>query len=146
MRKALWCLNARRASNPNHVPMCLPYLRKRAGHLQSKGRYQAAQLLAMVESGLWIDNARAANAAAAVIAKAAGKRLLHPVEANEVFMALTRDEATRLRAASGFDFYDWGVFDAAGNGAARFRYQLAARRRAISPPLRLLSLALKGEA
>ena len=97
----------------------LPYLRKRAGHLQSKGRYQAAQLLAMVESGLWLDNARAANAAAAVIARAAGERLLYPVQANEVFMRLTRDEAAVLRAA-GFDFYDWGVFDAHGNGAARF--------------------------
>ena len=97
----------------------LPYLRKRAGHLQSKARYQAAQLLAMVESGLWLDNARAANAAAAAIARAAGERLLHPVQANEVFMRLTRDEAAALRAA-GFDFYDWGVFDAAGDGAARF--------------------------
>lgn len=97
----------------------LPYLRKRAGHLQSKGRYQAVQLLAMLENSLWLDNARAANAAAAVIAKAAGERLLYPVHANEVFMRLTRDEAAALRAA-GFDFYDWGVFDAVGNGAARF--------------------------
>ncbi len=97
----------------------LPYLRKRAGHLQSKGRYLAAQLLAMVEDDLWLTNARAANSAAAVIAAAADERLLHPVQANEVFMRLTRDEAAALRTA-GFDFYDWGVFDTCGNGAARF--------------------------
>ena len=38
--------------------------RKRAGHLLSKGRYLAAQLLAMLDGDLWLDNARAANAAA----------------------------------------------------------------------------------
>ncbi|MBN9577008.1 MAG: hypothetical protein J0H26_01460, partial [Alphaproteobacteria bacterium] len=39
------------------------YNRKRAGHLQSKGRYLAAQLLAMLKGDLWLDNARRANAA-----------------------------------------------------------------------------------
>lgn len=82
-------------------------LRKRSGHLQSKGRFMAAQLLAMLRGELWLANAVAANAAAAIIAKAAGDRLLHPVEANEVFLRLTPAEAARLRAA-GFDFYDWG--------------------------------------
>ena len=45
--------------------------RKRAGHLLSKGRMVAAQILAMLEDDLWLDNARAANAAAQTIAKAA---------------------------------------------------------------------------
>ena len=40
------------------------YRRKRAGHLQSKGRFLAAQLLAMLDGDLWLANARAANAAA----------------------------------------------------------------------------------
>lgn len=81
--------------------------RKRAGHLQSKGRFLAAQLLAMVEDGLWLENARSANAAAAELAAAAGDRLLHPVEANEVFLRLTEAEREVLRA-QGFSFYDWG--------------------------------------
>ena len=38
------------------------YRRKRAGHLQSKGRFLAAQMLAMLEDDLWLANARAANA------------------------------------------------------------------------------------
>ncbi len=80
--------------------------RKRAGHLLSKGRYLAAQVLAMLEGGLWLDNARAANAAAKVIASAAPARLVYPVEANEIFLRVSTDEATRLRGA-GFDFYDW---------------------------------------
>ncbi len=88
------------------------YRRKRAGHLQSKGRFLAVQLLAMLENELWLENARSANAAAAIIADAAPNRLMHPVQANEVFIKLTPEEATALRS-QGFDFYDWG------DGAAR---------------------------
>ncbi len=46
------------------------FRRKRAGHLQSKGRFAAAQLLAMLDGDLWLANARAANAAAQEIASA----------------------------------------------------------------------------
>ena len=88
------------------------YRRKRAGHLQSKGRFLAVQLLAMLDDDLWLANARAANAAATIIADAAQGRLLYPVEANEIFVRLTAAEAAALRA-QGFDFYDWG------EGAAR---------------------------
>lgn len=80
--------------------------RKRAGHLLSKGRYLAAQLLAMVQDDLWLANARAANAAAQTLAAAAPGRLVYPVEANEVFLRCSPDEAASLRGA-GFDFYDW---------------------------------------
>ena len=86
----------------------IPYRRKRAGHLQSKGRFMAAQLLAMIEGGLWLDNARAANAAAREIECSAGVRLLHPVEANEVFLRLSPGEREALRG-QGFGFYDWGA-------------------------------------
>lgn len=94
----------------------LRFRRKRAGQMPSKGRFQSAQLLAMVEDGIWLRNAGAANAGAARIAAAAGNRLLYPVEANEVFLRLHAGEAERLRGL-GFGFYDWG---AAGSGDARF--------------------------
>ena len=81
--------------------------RKRAGHLFSKGRYLAAQLLAMAEDGLWLRNAHAANAAAQALALAAAGRLMHAVEANELFVRLTDAEKAQLRG-QGFDFYDWG--------------------------------------
>jgi len=84
----------------------VPRLRKRAGHLLSKGRYSAAQILAMLEDGLWLANARAANAAAATLAEAAGDRLVYPVEANELFVRMSAEEAAAIRA-QGFDFYDW---------------------------------------
>ncbi|MGH8336961.1 MAG: threonine aldolase family protein [Gammaproteobacteria bacterium] len=88
------------------------YRRKRAGHLLSKGRFLSAQLLAMLDGDLWLKNARAANDAAKMLAAAAAQRLIHPVQANEVFVRLTPAEAAGLRA-QGLDFYDWG------EGAAR---------------------------
>ncbi len=91
-------------------------LRKRSGHLQSKGRFLAAQILAMLEGELWLANARAANTSATLIGTAAGARLLYPVEANEIFLRLSADEAAGLRG-KGFDFYDWPSRD--GTGAAR---------------------------
>ena len=81
--------------------------RKRAGHLLSKGRMLAAQILAMLDNDLWLENARSANAAAQALAKAASERLVYPVEANEIFLRVSADEAARLRS-QGFDFYDWG--------------------------------------
>jgi threonine aldolase len=81
--------------------------RKRAGHLLSKGRVLAAQILAMLEDGLWLDNARSANAAAQTLVSAAGDRLVYRVEANELFLKVSNEEAARLRA-QGFDFYEWG--------------------------------------
>jgi len=93
----------------------VPYRRKRAGQMPSKGRFNAAQLIAYVRSGAWRRNAEAANAGARRLAEAAGPRLTHPVEANEVFVDLGgHGEALR---AEGFSFYDWG---AAGSGEARF--------------------------
>ena len=89
------------------------YRRKRAGHLQSKGRFLAAQVLAMLEDDLWLANARAANAAAQEIGGACGARLMHPVEANELFVRCTAAEREALRR-QGFGFYDWGA------DAARF--------------------------
>jgi threonine aldolase len=82
--------------------------RKRAGHLLSKGRFAAAQIRALLADDLWIANARAANRGAALLGAAAGARLIHPVEANEVFLRMTPAEAATLRAA-GFEFYDWAA-------------------------------------
>jgi len=92
------------------------FRRKRAGHLISKSRFVAAQLLAYVETGVWQRNARRANAFAQRIGRAAGRTLMHPVEANEVFARLGEERKTDLRAA-GFGFYDWGP---ARSGEARF--------------------------
>ncbi|MBH5321491.1 threonine aldolase family protein [Aurantiacibacter sediminis] len=80
--------------------------RKRAGHLQSKGRYLAAQILAMLDDEIWLQNARAANDAAKIIADEAGDRLVHPQQINELFVRMTAGERAALRD-QGFAFYDW---------------------------------------
>jgi threonine aldolase len=89
------------------------YRRKRAGHLQCKGRYLAAQILALLDRDLWLANAAHANAAAREVAAGCGERLMHPVEANELFVRLAPAERAALRE-QGFEFYDWGA------DAARF--------------------------
>lgn len=101
-------------------------LKKRGGHLLSKGRFVAAQIRAMLANDLWLANARAANAGAAKLAAACGGRLMHPVEANELFVRLTAEEAAKLRRA-GFDFYDWG------EGAARLVVSWDQDAEAVAP-------------
>jgi threonine aldolase len=81
--------------------------RKRAGHLLSKSRYPAAQLVTYVQTGLWRTHAARANRLAQLVATAAADRLSHPVEANELFLDLGVDGKAALRA-QGFGFYDWG--------------------------------------
>ena len=101
-------------------------LKKRGGHLLSKGRFVAAQIRAMLKDDLWLANARAANAGAAKLAAACGGRLMHPVEANELFVRMTAEEAAKLRSA-GFDFYDWG------EGAARLVVSWDQDAEAVAP-------------
>ena len=101
-------------------------LKKRGGHLLSKGRFVAAQIRAMLANDLWLANARAANAGAAKLAAACGSRLMYPVEANELFVRLTAAEAAKLRRA-GFDFYDWG------EGAARLVVSWDQDAEAVAP-------------
>jgi threonine aldolase len=114
--------------------------RKRAAHLFSKMRYISAQLLAYVEDGLWLRLASGANAGARRIGAASGSLLLHPVEANEVFLRPGAERIAVLRAR-GFEFYDWGATD---SGEARFVVSwdqpdedvdaLCAALREIAPP------------
>lgn len=85
------------------------YRRKRAGHLFSKMRFVSAQLEAYLADDLWLDNARHANACAARLAEglaAAGVRLAHPVQANEIFAHMPREALERLKAA-GFLVIPW---------------------------------------
>jgi threonine aldolase len=84
--------------------------RKQAGHLWSKFRYLSCQLLAYLQDGVWLENARQANAMAARLAqglgKVAGARLLQSVDANEIFVALPEKLVATLEQA-GFHFYRW---------------------------------------
>lgn len=84
-------------------------LRKTFGQLPSKMRFISAQLLALLEGGLWQRNASHANAMAARLAAAVegipGVSIVRPVQANAVFAVLPADVTARLQ--SRHRFYTW---------------------------------------
>lgn len=86
------------------------FRRKRAGQLFSKMRFVSAQLLAMLQDGLWLNLARAANARARELAdglqRIPGISVPWPVQANEVFAVLPAELASDLRA-HGALFHPW---------------------------------------
>ncbi len=83
------------------------YRRKRGGHLLSKLRFVSAQLEGYLADGVWRRNAAHANAMAARLAAGLGAlpavRVVHPVEANMLFVALPEAMIQAL-LADGFDF------------------------------------------
>ncbi len=85
------------------------YVRKQSAQLASKMRFVSAQFIALLEDGLWLENAAHANAMARLLAERAGAvsgvRIMQPVEANEVFAVLPQHAIAPLQAE--FDFYTW---------------------------------------
>jgi threonine aldolase len=86
------------------------YLHKRAGQLPSKARYVSAQLLALLNDGLWLELGAHANAMARRLRDGLtalpGVGLLYPVEANELFVTLPMAAADGV-LARGHRFYPW---------------------------------------
>src|SRR6202051_1710131 len=84
--------------------------RKRAGHLWSKLRVLSAERLAYFEDGLWLANARHANAVASSLAEGLrsvrGASLLQAVDANEAFVPLPQTTVSELENEV-FEFYRW---------------------------------------
>ena len=85
-------------------------LRKRSGHLLSKMRYVSAQLLAYIENDRWLEMATYANQQATKFADAVaqhnGASLEYPVDANEVFVAWTKQGFEHLDS-QGIEFGLW---------------------------------------
>ncbi|HTV96531.1 MAG TPA: low specificity L-threonine aldolase [Steroidobacteraceae bacterium] len=96
--------------------------RKQAGHLWSKLRYLSCQLLAYLEQGLWLRNARQANSMAARLGRGLagipGAQLVQNVESNEIFVALPEVLIGRLEEA-GFHFYRWPLCAVAAGAVIR---------------------------
>jgi threonine aldolase len=82
--------------------------RKRAGHLVSKHRYLSAQMEAYLADGLWLHLAGQANRMAARLAEGLVRqrdvRLLHPVDANILFVCLPEEAHARAAAAGAVYF------------------------------------------
>jgi threonine aldolase len=86
------------------------FRRKRGGHLFSKMRLLSSQLDAYFTDGLWLANARHANAMArrlvAGLTALKGASLLYPVDANEIFVVLPAHMHDALRDA-GAQYHPW---------------------------------------
>jgi threonine aldolase len=81
---------------------------KRAGHVASKMRYQAAQLEAYLHEGGWLGRAAHANAMMAKLvagARRLGVEIVNRPDANMMFASLPDGMSSRL-AESGVLFYD----------------------------------------
>jgi threonine aldolase len=77
---------------------------KQAGQLPSKGRFYAAPFIGMLESGALVRHAAHANAMARKLADAMPFRVVHPVEANAVFVEMDEPTLARLHAAGWFAY------------------------------------------
>lgn len=83
---------------------------KQAGQLASKMRYISAPWCGLLENGLWLENARHANACAARLAEGLqglpGVSLRYPRQVNGVFVDLPTDVEAALRE-KGWRFYNF---------------------------------------
>lgn len=87
----------------------LDYRRKQTGHVFSKQRFLAAQMLALATDGLWLELGALANAKTARLAEgivSAGGGLIQPVQSNAVFATLPAEAHQRARAA-GVRYHLW---------------------------------------
>lgn len=85
------------------------YRRKQSGHVFSKQRFLAVQMLALATDGLWLKLARQANDLAAKLADgiiAAGGNLLAPVQSNAIFASIPIAAHKRLQEI-GAMYYTW---------------------------------------
>jgi len=90
------------------------WIRKQSMQLASKGRFLAAQFVALLEGDLWLRSAAHANAMGARLAQAVaglpGVHITQPTQANAVFAILEPSATARLRER--WPFYVWD--DASG--------------------------------
>ena len=88
----------------------------------SKTRFFSSQFLAYLEDDLWLENASLANKAALALADIFNKydlQLEYPVEANELFVRISKELAKYLYQNKA-SFYEWEAPNAEGYGLYRF--------------------------
>lgn len=87
------------------------YVRKQAGQLSSKTRFIAAQVLALLDGDLWLDNARHANAMSARLADRVasidGVEVVRPPQVNSLFVRLPAKAIAPLQEWS--FFWEWDL-------------------------------------
>ena len=108
---------------------------KHGGQLISKARFLAAPWIGMLEAGAWTRRAAHANAMARRLAGLMPFAVVHPVEANGVFVEMDDDALARLRRSG------WFVYRFI-DGAVRFMCSWATTPEAVDE----LGAALKAVA
>ncbi len=86
----------------------LKYYRKQTTQLYSKMRFISAQFIPYLKKGIWLENARRANASARKLAdemKKIGVELTQKVESNQIFFILPEDITDKLLER--YFFYSW---------------------------------------
>ncbi len=88
----------------------IPFIRKQSMQLSSKMRFVSAQFEAMLEGDLWIQTAAHANRMAQRLAQEAGRvggvRVVREPQANEVFVRIAANRASRLQKETAFYVWD----------------------------------------
>ncbi len=106
------------------------YRCKQAGQLASKMRYLAAPWVGLLESGALVSNAAHANRCAQLLSQellsVPSIRLIHPVQANAVFVQLPEPLLQALHDAG------WHFYTFIGSGHARFMCSWQTREEDIS--------------
>lgn len=109
------------------------YRCKQAGQLASKMRFMTAPWTEMIETGVWLENAKRANDSARYLAtklESSGLVPMFSVESNAVFLDLgaARSEALKQRG--------WHFYTFIGNGGARFVCDWSTEKSAIDDLVR----------
>jgi len=119
------------------------YRCKQAGQLASKMRFLSAPWLGVLQNDAWLRHARHANKCAQLLAELispiVGVHLMHPVEANGVFVQLTEAALNALRDRG------WRFYTFIGDGGARFMCSWDTEEqsvRALAADLRTIMAAL----
>jgi threonine aldolase len=75
---------------------------KQAGQLPSKGRFISSPWIGLLKTGAWATRAGHANAMAQKLAAGMPFQVVHPVDANAVFVEMDEASLSRLHAAGWF--------------------------------------------
>jgi threonine aldolase len=97
---------------------------KQAGQLPSKGRFYAAPWIGMLQSGAFVSRAAHANQMAQRLAALMPFKIVHPVQANGLFVEMS-DEQHRALSAQGLAVYR------VADGSVRFMCSWATTQEAV---------------
>lgn len=92
--------------------MALEYSQKQSLQHLDKSKFLGVQIEYLLQSGLWLENARISNRMAKILEQKLlekGVKTFYPVQTNMVFAILTKEELDKINAV--FDLHYWNETD-----------------------------------